>query len=337
MTRLGVALLLLIGAASVGLTHAVADAPAVDPDTATLEGSLGAWTPWYNTTISRSTEAAHSGRYGLTVRPTTSPWGVITNNWPGFRATTGTVKVSFWARSSSREPGGASLAIIWRDATGNQSRVDSLPMLSVPSVWTQKTTVVEVPAGTSYAQLALLNSSPGGTSALYFDDFTFEQIANLIDRPTATFEGSEGSVGAWSPWYGIASMGLSTAEARSSRFSLRVDVGRPGPENWGVISNNWPGFGAGPGPKFISFSGLAAFDSGAAATMRVVWRDVHGSALKTDAISLALASAEWRTAAAEVMAPPLTASFTVELLSGSSTNRGTLYFDDFVVAETSPR
>ena len=63
----------------------------LDRDTSSLEGSIGAWAPWYSAAIERTSEAAHRGSHSLRV-DVTAPygWGVELGNWPGFPAAHGT-------------------------------------------------------------------------------------------------------------------------------------------------------------------------------------------------------------------------------------------------------
>jgi len=96
-----------------------------------------------------------------------------------------------------------------------------------------------------------------------------------------------------------------------------------------VQLNNWPGFATAPGPMWISFWGRSGAGS-PGATMSVDWRNASGAVFRTDTVSIPTLTTTWQQASAGVVAPPGTASVTVEL-TGPGVPGDSLYVDDVVV------
>ncbi|MFP2923725.1 hypothetical protein ACLESO_00645 [Pyxidicoccus sp. 3LG] len=121
----------------------------LDVETASLETGLGQWVAWFSVTVSREPTAAKDGEAGMRVE-VTEPygWGVHLDNWPGFAASPGAHRASFWARGT---PGGALVAemrVSWRDASGRElhSELLSSPVLSAE--WVRTARELTAPAGT---------------------------------------------------------------------------------------------------------------------------------------------------------------------------------------------
>jgi hypothetical protein len=121
----------------------------LDAETASLETGLGQWTAWFSVTVSREPTAARDGEAGMRVE-VTEPygWGVHLDNWPGFAASPGTHRASFWARGTPAASLVAQMRVSWRDASGRelQSEVLSSPVLSAE--WVQTARELTAPAGT---------------------------------------------------------------------------------------------------------------------------------------------------------------------------------------------
>lgn len=144
---------------------------ALDADTATLEGSIGRWAAWYSDTISRTTQAAHSGTYGLQVDVTAGGgWGVELNNWPGFTATPGTKQLSFWAKQGSGTISGVTLRVKWFNGAQQLTQTDLVQLNSLSTSWQQATLTVSAPADTATVFLEFISTSGSAGDTLHLDD-----------------------------------------------------------------------------------------------------------------------------------------------------------------------
>ncbi|MDQ1429178.1 MAG: hypothetical protein QOK39_2654 [Acidimicrobiaceae bacterium] len=145
---------------------------ALDDDTATLEGSIGHWIPWFSSNVTPSTDQAHTGSHSLRV-DISAPfgWGVHLDNDPGFQTHAGAKTVSFWALDPAGIGLAVNLTVKWRNSSGADLQIDIVPLLLLGPTWTQGTAALTAPAGTSFVSISL--SSPLGLSSntLYFDDF----------------------------------------------------------------------------------------------------------------------------------------------------------------------
>ncbi|HJP81481.1 MAG TPA: right-handed parallel beta-helix repeat-containing protein [Candidatus Saccharimonadales bacterium] len=145
---------------------------ALDADTATLEGSIGQWGGWYSADATQSTAEAHSGTHSLQIAVTGGGgWGVALNNYPGFPATAGPKKVSFWVKQGSGAIANATLRIRWRDGSDALLQTDTIPMTSLSTAWQQGLLNVTAPAGTAAVSLEVTGSSGSAGNTLYLDDF----------------------------------------------------------------------------------------------------------------------------------------------------------------------
>ncbi len=260
--------------------------------------------------------------------------GVEQTNWPGFPATPGPKRLSFWALAPT--PGlGAAMTVDWRDGTGAILRSDVVRIGSLAATWKEGATIVDAPAGTTRVSVELSGAGGQPGNLIFVDDIVVEPSAvapspspanNHLDADTATLEGSSGK---WIPWFS-STVSQSADHAAQGTRSLRVDV--TAPYGWGVQLGNWPGFAAGAGPKRLSFWGLAPTGAGLGATMTVEWRNGAGGVLGTGSVTLALGTT-WTEAAADVIAPPGTTRVTVELSDPAGLPGQILYFDDLLVAD----
>ncbi len=144
---------------------------ALDADTATLEGSIGQWDLWYESTIARTADAAHSGGFGLRVDVTVGGgWGVQLANWPGFGANPGDKRVSIWARQASGSIGSATLWVHWYDADQELVRSDPVLLTGLSTTWQEFTAQLTAPAATATVLVDLRSGQGSPGNALYFDD-----------------------------------------------------------------------------------------------------------------------------------------------------------------------
>jgi hypothetical protein len=130
----------------------------LDPETCSLETSLGHWTNWYDTAISRDSSAAKVGSQGLRIAVTEPDWGVGTDNWPGFDATPGTHHVTFWARGPPGIPLSVDLELTWFTSNANQLQVDTVSSATLSEGWVKTTRDVSAPAGAERMSVALRGS-----------------------------------------------------------------------------------------------------------------------------------------------------------------------------------
>jgi hypothetical protein len=144
---------------------------ALSADTAGLEGSLGAWTPWFSTTVSQSSVAPHSGTKNLRV-DVTAPygWGVQLNNFPGFATTAGSKTISFWGLLGAGPTTAVTMNVTWRDQTGASLQTSSVSIPALGGTWQQASAAVAAPAGTASAWVELVGNSAAGTT-VFLDDF----------------------------------------------------------------------------------------------------------------------------------------------------------------------
>jgi hypothetical protein len=143
---------------------------ALDPDTATLEGSIGQWAAWFSDTIERTSDAAHTGTYSMRVNINAGgSWGVQLNNHPGFIATPGAKTVSFWAKQGTGSVPAATLRVKWFNGAQTLTQTDLVP-ITLTTSWQQATASVTAPADTATVFLELTNGSGGAGNTLYVDD-----------------------------------------------------------------------------------------------------------------------------------------------------------------------
>ncbi|MCP3097787.1 hypothetical protein LZ198_02745 [Myxococcus sp. K15C18031901] len=136
----------------------------LDAESAAFETGLGAWSAWYSVTVSRASTDAREGEAVLRVE-VTEPygWGVHLDNWPGFAASPGVHRASFWARGTSGRSLVAEMRVSWRDAGGRELRAEafSSPMLS--GQWVRTARELTAPAGTERVSVEVTGAdgSPG--------------------------------------------------------------------------------------------------------------------------------------------------------------------------------
>ncbi len=314
--------------------------PALDIDTATLEGSTGQWLPWFSTAISSSAEQAHSGARSLKV-DIDAPygWGVTLGNHPGFATTPANKTIGFWGRAGAAAGITATMTVHWRDAAGAELKADVVRLPLTPA-WTEVAATVAPPAGTARVAVDFTGRAGGPGDSLYLDDITVADTAaeppppppptGAFDYDTATLEGSTGQ---WLPWFSTA-ISSSAEQAHAGARSLKVAINAP--YGWGVTLGNHPGFASGPGFHAIGLWAMAdsaSAGAGLSVTMAVSWRTSDGTQLGIDQLTVP-AAATWAEAKATVTAPPGTARVHVDLRSASGGTGDVIYVDDVIVAAT---
>ena len=159
-----------IPATTTTTTPAVPTGNALNADTAGLEGSVGAWTPWFSSTISRSGVTAHTGAGSLRV-DVTAPygWGVQLNNYPGFATTAGNKTLRFWGQLGAGSTTGATMKVTWRDSAGSILRADTVSVPALTTTWQLASASVVAPTGTATAWVELSGNAAAGTT-VYLDD-----------------------------------------------------------------------------------------------------------------------------------------------------------------------
>jgi len=144
----------------------------LDTDTATIEGSVGAWDTWFSTNIARSALQAHSGSRSLEVTLTSGgSWGLQLSNYPGFAATSGAKHASFWAKQGSGAIGNVTLRLRWFDGSSTLLQTDTVTLSSLSTSWQQGTASLTAPTGTQSVFLEVTSSSGSTGNTLYLDDF----------------------------------------------------------------------------------------------------------------------------------------------------------------------
>jgi len=171
------ALVYLLGSGSPGDSlylddMVVGDVPnAVSGDSGTFEGGQGQWQDWYSATVAQSSDTAHSGSNSLKVS-VTDPWGwgAQLANWPGFDATAGSRRISYWAKQGSGSISNVTLRVKWFDNSQQLLQTDTVPLSSLSGSWQQGTTTVTAPSGTATAYVDAYSTSGTTGNTLYIDD-----------------------------------------------------------------------------------------------------------------------------------------------------------------------
>ncbi len=299
----------------------------LDADTSNLESSIGQWSGWYSATAAQSTTEAHTGTHSLRV-DVTDPWGwgVQADNWPGFDASAGVKKLSFWGKLGSGTGVQPRMTVKWLDSGSNVLQTDYVTLPTLTSTWQNVSSLVDAPSGTATALVTLTGDENAG-DYFYLDDMVVGDAPNLLDANTA---GGEASVGQWQSWYS-ADIAHSTTNTFAGTGSLRVDV--TDPWGWGVQLGNWPGFDATAGDKRISYQVKQGSGSISNVTVRVKWFDSSQNLLQTDLIPLSSLTTSWQLGTTTVTAPTGTASAYMDIYSTSGTTGDSLYLDNIVVTD----
>jgi len=150
----------------------VGDAPnLLDANTAGGESSAGQWKSWYNATVTASTYEAHRGSGSLRV-DVTDPWGwgIDAANWPGFEASAGNKRVSYWAKQGAGSISQVTLRVKWFNSSQTLLQTDLVPLSGLMTNWQQATANLVAPNGTATVFVELYSSSGNPGDSLYLDD-----------------------------------------------------------------------------------------------------------------------------------------------------------------------
>jgi hypothetical protein len=144
---------------------------ALDADTASLEGTVGQWRPWYGSSVERATDQAYSGTHSLLVGVTAGGgWAVEIASYPGFATTPGVKRISYWAKSGTGTASSVTLRVKWFNDSGQVLQTDLVALTSLTSEWQQAAADVVAPAGTTDVRVELYSGSGSAGSTLYVDD-----------------------------------------------------------------------------------------------------------------------------------------------------------------------
>ena len=142
----------------------------LDDDTATLEGSVGLWRDWFNTTTTQSASEFQSGSHSLKVAAGDQFWGVNFNNGRQLTVTPTDKTVSFWAKQTVGATS-AKLSIVWLDADSNTLRTDVIDTGPLTSTWQQFSADITPPVGVDSVTLRLASNTSANGQVIYFDNF----------------------------------------------------------------------------------------------------------------------------------------------------------------------
>ncbi len=146
-------------------------ANAIDTNTATLEGSKGSWTNWFNVATAQSTDQAHTGTHSLKVTPSDNFWGVESIS-TGFPITPANKTISYWGKAASGTTN-ITMEISFVDA--NQQPVGnttSIPLTVSSSGWLQATKDVATPGNAEYVIVKFDGANGPVGASFYLDDIT---------------------------------------------------------------------------------------------------------------------------------------------------------------------
>ncbi len=151
---------------------AVGDAPnALDADTAGGETSAGQWQSWYSASVTASTSEAHRGTGSLRV-DVDGPWGwgIVAANWPGFTASAGNKRVSYWAMQGTGSLSEVTLRVKWLDRSQTLLQTDVIPLSGLSTNWQQAVANLAAPSGTANVYLEIYSPSGVPGDSLYLDE-----------------------------------------------------------------------------------------------------------------------------------------------------------------------
>jgi len=150
---------------------------ALDSDTATLEGSIGSWTNWFNTTLARSNEQAHTGTYSLKATMTDAFWGIESDS-DGFMVTPANKTMSFWGRAATSNVN-VKMQLQFRDDTETPiGGVIELPLTLTSSGWQQASQDVITPASARTITVKFVGGTGPTSAAFYLDDIVVADKAS---------------------------------------------------------------------------------------------------------------------------------------------------------------
>ncbi|MCP3064219.1 hypothetical protein LXT21_36145 [Myxococcus sp. K38C18041901] len=142
----------------------------LDAETASLETGLGVWTAWYGVTASRASTDAREGEAVLRVE-VTEPygWGVHLDNWPGFAASPGAHRASFWARGRTGRSVVAQMKVSWRDSAGRELQAQTLSSPVLSGQWVRTALALTAPEGTERMSVEVTGDEGGVGEVIELD------------------------------------------------------------------------------------------------------------------------------------------------------------------------
>ena len=160
-----------------GLLGPAPVANSLDTDTATLEGSIGHWEPWYSAGVTQSTLEAHSGTHSLKINVTDEGgWAADLNNWPGLPSGPGNKHISFWAKQGSGATSSVTMRVKWYSDANTLLQTDPVPLAGLTTGWQQANMNVTAPVGTVNVFVEFSSSSGTVGNTVYADDFIIGDI-----------------------------------------------------------------------------------------------------------------------------------------------------------------
>jgi len=147
---------------------------------------------------------------------------------------------------------------------------------------------------------------------------------NILDADT---EDLEGGLGHWQAWY-ATDLSRSTGGARRGRASLRIAI--TASDGWGVQLDNWPGFGAAPGPHRVELWARIAAGSALDLDTSVHWRDDAGKDLESRVVT-ARPGGDWEKVGSDLVAPLGTTRVWLEITGSEGRAGDALEVDEIFV------
>src|SRR5581483_10167822 len=163
-------------------------------------------------------------------------------------------------------------------------------------------------------QAGPFNQDAGST----YNGETHVRVTNAIDPDTATLEQSPGK---WTSWFN-ATPTRTTAQAHTGAAGLQVDETD---QFWGIGLTTAVGYPITPIEKRMSFW---AKGSGTV-TLQVQWPDGTTTNLTSPPLT-----STWQEVSAVFTPPAGARTADIAVVSGTGTNGGIVYLDDFVLADT---
>jgi hypothetical protein len=152
-------------------------ANALDANTATLEGSKGTWTNWFNVATAQSTDQAHGGTHSLKVTPSDQFWG-IESTATGFPVTPANKTISYWGKAATGTVN-ISMEILFVDE--NQQPLGStiaIPLTLNASGWLQASQNIPTPSGAENVIVKFDGGNGPTGGSFYLDDIVVADRAS---------------------------------------------------------------------------------------------------------------------------------------------------------------
>jgi len=184
--------------------------------------------------------------------------------------------------------------------------------------------VVRVGAGAVIAVMAVMAAALGALPACGPIVVDHTPAGNILDTDT---EDLEGGLGHWQAWYSTE-IARSTDGARRGRASLRIGI--TASDGWGVQLDNWPGFGAAPGPHRVELWVRIAAGSALDLDASVHWRDDSGKDLETSVV-MTRPDGTWQRFGDDLIAPVGTTRVWLEITGGEGRPGDALEVDEIFV------